>query len=133
MVPAQYGSGPSNDCPENYSGSIFTGVVTETQDNQITMTFSKGNKTDAFTGQFEVGCSVPATDGRAMMPVDIPKGTVMTAFFNANTKKVDGKKTKENQVIGIAFETWQGQKVAEDKKKIYWCTKVRQMHFKAYQ
>jgi hypothetical protein len=41
-----------------------------------------------------------------MMPADTPKGTVMTAFFNATTKKVDGKRIKENLIIAIAFEVW---------------------------
>ena len=132
-VSAQYGTAPNNYYPENYNGSIFSGVVTDTADNQVTLTFTKGGKTDSFTGVFETGCSVPATDGRRMVPTDIPKGTVMTAFFNATTKKVDGKKTKENLIIAIAFEVWQGQRAAEDKKMIYSCTDQRHLKFRAYQ
>lgn len=130
---AQYGTAPNNYYPENYNGSIFTGVVTDTADNQVTLTFTKGGKTDSFTGVFETGCSVPARDGRRMVPTDIPKGTVMTSFFNATTKKVEGKKIKENLIIAIAFEVWQGQRAAEDKKMIYWCTDQRHLKFRAYQ
>jgi len=53
IVSAQYGTAPNNYYPHNYGGSIFTGVVTETGDNQITLTFTKGSKTDTFTGLFE--------------------------------------------------------------------------------
>jgi hypothetical protein len=130
---AQYGTAPKNYYPENYNGSIFKGVVTDTADNHVTLTFTNGGKTDSFTGVFETGCSVPARDGRRMMPADIPKGTVMTAFFNATTKKVDGKRIKENLIIAIAFEVWQGQKATEDKKMIYSCTDQRHLKFRAYQ
>ena len=133
IVSAQYGTAPNNYYPHNYGGSIFTGVVTERGDNQITLTFTKGSKTDTFTGLFETRCSVPARDGRRMIPADIPKGTVMTTFFNARTKKVDGKKIRENFVIAIAFEVWQGQRVADDKKRIYSRTENPHMRFKVYQ
>ena len=131
-VSAQYGTAPNNYYPDSYSGSIFTGIVTETGANHITLTFTKGNKTETFTGVFETGCSVPARDGRPMMPIDIPTGTVMTTFYNAETKKVDGKKIKQNLIIAIAFEVWQGQKARDDKKMIYWCTDSRHLQFRAY-
>ena len=133
VVSGQYGTALSNYYPENFNGSIFTGVVEETADNQITLTFTKGSKTDRFTGLFETGCSVPSKNGRHMLPSDIPNGTVMTAFFNSRTKKFDGKKTKENVIIAITFEVWQGQKVTDDKKMIYWCTDERHLKFKAFQ
>jgi hypothetical protein len=133
IISAQYGTAPNNYYPDNYSGSIFTGIVTETGDNQITLTFTKGSKTDTFTGLFETGCSVPARDGSRMMPIDIPKGTAMTSFFTAITKKVDGKKIKENLIIAISFEVWQGQRAAADKRIIYWCTDNRHLKFRAYQ
>jgi hypothetical protein len=100
---AQYGTAPNNYYPENYNGSTFKGAVTDTADNHVTLTFTNGSKTDSFTGVFETGCSVPARDGRRMMPADIPKGTVMTAFFNATTKKLDGKKIKENRVFSASM------------------------------
>jgi hypothetical protein len=135
IASAQYGSAPNNYYPDSYNGSIFKGVVTETKDDQIILTFTKGSNTETFTGLFETGCSVPRAQqgGAPMMPADIPKGTVMTAFFNARTKKVDGKKIKENVIIGIAFGVWQGQKVPEDRMTIYWCTNSRHLQFRAYQ
>jgi|SRR5690348_11247087 hypothetical protein len=78
---AQYGTAPNNYYPDSYSGSIFTGTVTEAGDQQITLTFSKGNKTDTFSGTFETNCSVPSADGRPLTASAFPKGTVLTAFF----------------------------------------------------
>jgi hypothetical protein len=57
----------------------------------------------------------------------------MTAFFNGTRKKVDGKKTKENLIIAIAFDVWQGHRVSEDKKRIYSCTDQHQLEFRAFQ
>jgi len=102
------------------------------KNDQITLTYTKGSKMETFTGVFEKGCSVPSRDGRSMMPTDIPPGSLMTAFFNATTKKIDGKKTKENLILAIAFDVWQGQKVEEDKKAIYWCTDQRHLKFQAH-
>jgi len=120
IASAQYGTAPNNYYPDSYTGSIFQGVVAETGDDQIILTFTKGSSTETFTGLFETGGSVPTAKqgGPLMMPTDIPKGTAMTAFFNARTKKVDGKKIKENVIVGIAFDTWQGQKIAGQKESL---------------
>ncbi len=40
---AQYGTAPSNYYPNSYGGSVFKGVVTENIDNQIVLTFTKGD------------------------------------------------------------------------------------------
>jgi hypothetical protein len=133
---AQYGSAPNNYYPDSYTGSVFKGVVTENIDNQIVLTFTKDDSTQTFTGLFETGCSVPTTPpgGPPLMPADIPKDTAMTAFFNARTKKVDGKKVKENVVIAIAFDTWKGHKMGEFKKQIiFWCVNSNHLQFRAFQ
>ena len=129
---AQYGTAPNNYYPDKYNGSTFTGVVTETSEDRITLTYTHGNKTDTFTGRFEAPCSVPSTKGVRMSPPDIPGGTVMTAFFNTDTKKTGGQKLKENVILAVAFDAWQGQKVAEDKKKIYSCTSNHHLQFRAW-
>jgi hypothetical protein len=131
---AQYGTVPSNYYPEKYNGSIFTGVVTETGDDEIVLNYTKGSKTEVFKGRFETGCSVPRADksGRKLMPPDIPKGTSLTVFFNSDTKKANGTKVKENVILAIAFDSVQGQKISDDKKMIYPCTKSTAVHFRAY-
>ncbi len=129
---AQYGTARSNYYPDKYNGSTFTGLVTETAGDQITLTYTNGNKTDTFTGRFEAACSVPSTKGGGMMPSNVPNGTVMTAFFNTEKKKVAGEKLKENVILAIAFDTWHGNKIAEDKKKIYYCTNEQHLQFRAW-
>ncbi len=131
---AQYGTAPSGYYPISYGGSTFKGVVIENQGNQILLTFTNNATTQTFTATFETGCSVPTNSpsGPPMLPANIPKGTSMTAFFNTRTKKVEGKKIKENVVIAIAFDTWNGHKIAEDKKKIYLCTSDKHVGLTAY-
>jgi len=121
---AQYGTAPNNYYPDKYNGSTFTGTVTETEADQITLTYTKGSKTETFIGKFEAGCSVPRADksDHRMSASEIPKGTVITAFFNTNTRKVDGKKSKENLILAIAFNVWQGRAISEEKKMIWPCT-----------
>jgi len=120
---AQYGTAPNGNFPASYNGDTFTGTVTVAEGDQLTLTYTKGSKTETFVGKLGAGCSVPTTDksDRKMTASDIPQGTVATAFFNRNTKKVDGQKVKENLLIAIRFDVWQGQKIADDKKKIWPC------------
>ncbi len=129
---AQYGSAPNNYYPDNYAGATFTGEVTAASGNQITLIYKKKDKTDTFIGQFETNCSVPSKDHHPMVASDIPAGTVLTAFYNRETKEVNGQKEKENVIIAIAFDVWQGQKVKDEKKLIYSCSKSTHMKFRAW-
>jgi hypothetical protein len=131
----QYGTAPNNYYPDQYTGRTFTGTRDTPKDvrsDHITLTSAKDGKVDTFTGLFETACAVPSTSGRAMMPSDIPEGTVMTAYFNKETKKVDGQKAQENVILAVSFNVWQGQKVAEDKRKIYFCTNDRHLQFRVW-
>jgi hypothetical protein len=118
---AQYGSVPTGSFPPDYNGDTFTGTVTAAEGDQLTLTYTKGSKTDTFVGKLGAGCSVPTNDksDRKMTAADIPQGTVLTAFFNRNTRKIDGQKVKENLLIAIAFNVWNGEKI--EKKKIWPC------------
>ena len=131
---AQYGTAPNNYYPVNYNGSTFTGVVAETADDELVLNYTKGSKTEVFRGKFETGCSVPRADhaDRKLMPSDIPEGTAMTAFFNSATSKTNGAKLKQNVILAIAFNSVQGEKIADEKKMIYSCTKQTMLHFKAF-
>ena len=129
---AQYGVARSNYYPTRYTGSTFTGSVTESTDDRITLTYTKNGNPQVFTGRFETGCTVPSASGAKMMPTDIPKGTIMTVFYNGETSKIDRQKVKENVILAIAFEQWKGQKVQDDKSKIYFCTNDKQFHFRAW-
>jgi len=134
LATSQYGTAPNNYYPDKYNGSTFTGTVAETKNDQIALTYAKADKTDTFIGRLETACSVPRADNnsRGMNASDIPLGTVMTAFFNVDNRKVDGQKIKENLILAISFITWQGQNIAEDKRTIYLCTAGKHVQFRAY-
>jgi hypothetical protein len=129
---AQHGSAPNNYYPDKYNGATFTGTVTEVKDDQITLTYTKKDKTDSFTGHLESNCLVPSVNGKGMAATDLPLGTVITAFYNVETKKVNGQKQRDNVILAVSFVVWQGQKIADDKKKIYLCTNDNHVQFRAW-
>jgi hypothetical protein len=128
---AQYGTAPTGYYPDKYTGSTFAGVVTDTRDDQLPLSNTKGNKNAIFAGKFETPCLVPSVDknSHGMFVSDIPLGTVMTVYFMTNTKKVEDQKIKENLILAIRFDIWKGQRVAEDKKKIYLCTQATRSQY----
>lgn len=134
VATAQYGTAPNNVYPDKYNGSIFTGIVAQTKDDQITLTYAKTDKTETFIGRLEAPCAVPRADNsnRRMNASDIPRGTVMTAFFNSDSRKVNGQKIKENLILAIAFVTVRGENITEDKRRIYFCTTGGYARFRAY-
>jgi hypothetical protein len=123
-VLAQYGTAPNNYYPYKYNGSTFKGIVTNNQNDQLTLTYTKKGKDTIFRGKFEAPCSVPRADGsgRGMVVSDISVGTVMTAYFNTNTRNVTNQKVKEGVILAISFDVWKGQKVSEDEKLMYFCS-----------
>ena len=116
VASAQYGTAPSGYYPRYYFGSMFTGDVVEAGDT-LTLRYTKGNKTDTLVGRFEKPCDVPKKDGSlgAMEPADVPLGSNLTALYYGRSKVIGGKKTDENVIIGIAFNSVDGNPVAKEK------------------
>jgi len=85
-------------------------------------------------GTFERACDVPKADRspQRLTAADIPKGTVVVAFYNTETKKVDNKKSTKNIIFAIAFDVWQGQKIPDDRKILYRCSDSSFTTFQAY-
>jgi hypothetical protein len=132
---SQYGSAPDGYYPTNYGGSIFMGkFVKGNPDQTLTLSYTKGSKTELFVGKLQKGCGVPTRDGSKtlMNAPDFPPNSVVTAFFQKITRKEGDKKIKENQVIAISFVEVDGQKIADDKRLIYYCAEQGQMIFRAY-
>ncbi|HZP24815.1 MAG TPA: hypothetical protein VFB04_15310 [Terriglobales bacterium] len=121
---AQHGNAPDGYYPPNYSGDTFTGLVTATDDEgqTITLEYSKGKKTEDFTGRFDHACSIPTKDGKPMKPSDIPAGTDLTAYYNHKNTKIDGQKQAENVIIALTFNSFQGKVIPETSRKVYYCT-----------
>lgn len=134
LASAQSGSAPPGYYPADYDGSIFKGFVIESSANNLALSPVKGKKGETFEGSFVSGCSVPTTNGHTgtMRPADIPKGTEMTVLFKTRTRKADGNSIKENLIVGISFDTWQGQKVPDSEKRIFWCVDSSYLQFKAF-
>lgn len=131
----QYGSAPTGYYPTNYGGSIFTGKFVKGEaDQTLTLSYTKGSKTEVFIGRLQKGCSVPTRDGskQLMNAADFPANSVVTAFFQKVTRKEGDKKVKENQIIAISFFEVDGTKIADDKRLIYYCAEPGQMVFRAY-
>jgi len=131
---AQHGTASNGYYPANYHGDTFKGEVTEANGDQITLTHRKGKKTTTFVGTFERACDVPKADRspQRLTAADIPKGTVVVAFYNTETKKVDNKKSTKNIIFAIAFDVWQGQKIPDDRKILYRCSDSSFTTFQAY-
>ena len=129
---AQYGNAPNNYYPDSYMGATFTGTVTEVKDGEITLTYTKKDKSQTFRGRLEADCNAPTANGKGMVAADLLPGTVITTFFNSETRKVNGEKQKGNVIIAVSFEVWRGEKIANDKKRIYMCTNNRHLQFKAW-
>ena len=129
---AQYGGAPNGYYPPTYTGATFTGTVTEGKGDAVTLTYTKKDKTQTFTGQLETSCAMPTRDGQPMSASDLTPGTVLTAFYNKESRKVDGRKEPVNLIVAIMVNVWQGQPIPENKRKIYLCTPNKQLQFRAW-
>ena len=134
-IPAQYGTAPAGYYPSKFTGSTFKGTVTSVSNDEITLTYSKGTKTQTFTGRFEAGCSVPAEPGkpaRIMLPVNIPVGSGLTAFYSTKDEKDGGTKVKENWIVAISVDAWGQRKIAEERQGIMYCVKSKLLSYQAF-
>src|SRR5579864_6493649 len=103
---AQYGNAPNNYYPDNYMGATFTGTVTDVKAGEITLAYTKKDKTQTFSGHLEADCNAPTANGKGMVASDLLLGTVITVFFNSESRKINGEKQKENVIIAVSFEMW---------------------------
>jgi hypothetical protein len=133
---AQYGSAPNGYYPPGYTGSIFTGslesAVAGTQ--EMTLVYTKGNKTERFAGRLESACGWKDKDGTAhsFKASDIPKGTILTAFYNKTTKKSDGQKTTEISIFAISYVEVNGKRIPDDKRVVISCSELKFGSFRVF-
>jgi len=122
-VAAQKGTAPNGYYPANYNGATLTGKVVQTTDDTITLNYVHGSKTDTFEAYATAPCNLPSTK-TATQPMPLSKvqtGAVVTLFYEAKETKVDGKKQKKNQVVGILFLEENGRKVKEEHQAMFYC------------
>ncbi|MGH9575474.1 MAG: hypothetical protein ACRD40_18345 [Candidatus Acidiferrales bacterium] len=110
---AQRGQAPAGCYPFDYFGMTWSGAVTavDDQNRTITLTLSKGSKTQTFVGTLADGFSVKYTDGtvKDLQPSDIPINAPAIAYFKDYTKKVNGKKIDVHEVFMLTVKTSDGQ------------------------
>ena len=104
---AQHGSAPNGYYPPGYSGDTWTGIVTATSDatREITLTYTKGEKTETFTGVLQPGFKAKRADGSTfeVKPSDFPNGTRLMVFYMQKTRKDGDKKIKYNEIFQFQY------------------------------
>jgi len=112
---AQHGTAPAGYYPAGYNGDMWTGTLTAANDStrEITLTYTKKDKTQTFTGMLEEKFTVTLADGKThqLKPSDIAPGTILRVYYKPKTKKVDDKKVKYYEIFKLEIV---GQ--AEEKK-----------------
>lgn len=103
----QHGTAESGYWPMGYMGDMWTGVVTSTNSatREITLTFTKGKKTETFTGVLQEGYTVKMKDGTSReLPVStLVPGTRITVYYMPKQKKEGDKKIKYYEIFKIQF------------------------------
>jgi hypothetical protein len=104
-IDGQHGSAPPGYYPVGYSGDIWTGEIVSTDDvtREITLTYTNGKKSETFTGILKENYQVKMRDGsmKELKPSGIPKGSRITIFYQAKTRKLNGNKEKYYEIFEI--------------------------------
>ena len=132
---AQKGLAPNGYYPYGYGGLTFTGEVVEIdeQNQNLTLAFTKNDKTEKFIGHLLAPCGVNSKPKPKTITVaSLPPGTVLTAYYNETSKKIDGNKVKENDVIIIRVLKYHGQTIPENQQIMSLCTDQKQLTFRAW-
>jgi hypothetical protein len=134
-VVAQKATAPNGYYPASYNGATFTGRVVLTTDDTITLNYVHGSKTDTFEAFATDPCNLPSTKTmtRPMPLSQVQTGAVVTVFYEPREIKVDTRKQKKNQVIGILFQEVNGRKVKEEHQAIFYCNPPIKLDFMAFQ
>jgi hypothetical protein len=133
----QAGTAPSGYYPADYSGDMFTGTVTQTTDDTITLSYTQGSKSETFEAYANGPCALPATKSTAsLMPLTkVPIGSQIEIFYEAKTVKIGGVKQKQNQMIGFTFlkAKVNGEWVAMKNRVTLYCSQAGSfLTFKAF-
>src|SRR5215831_1077306 len=111
----QHGTAPNGYYPEGYMGSTFTGSLESANldSQEITLVYTKGNKSERFVGRLESACSWKDKGGapHSLTATDIPKGSVLTAFYDTHTTKSGGEKIKENVIFSLSYAEVNGKRI----------------------
>jgi hypothetical protein len=101
----QHGTAENGYYPSAYQGETWTGVVVSAneQTNEITLSYTKGGKSQTFVGVPESDYLVHEHGGatRPLKMSDVPVGKIIKVWYIAETEKVGGAKVKVNTIFLI--------------------------------
>ena len=101
----QHGTAENGYYPPAYQGDTWTGVVVSAseQTGEITLSYSKGGKSQTFVGIPEAGYLVHEHSGttRPLRMSDVSVGKIITVWYIEETKKAGSGKVKVNTIILI--------------------------------
>ena len=109
---AQHGEAEPGYYPKAYVGDTWQGNVTAVDDQSrtVTLTYTKGSKSQVFTVRFAPGLAVSYSDGtsKELKPSDIPIGAMAYAYYTNYSEKVNGKKSDTHEAFMLRVKTVDG-------------------------
>jgi hypothetical protein len=120
----QKGSAPPGFYPSNYHGDIFTGTVSGSDGDQLTLVYEKGKKRETFVGRIERPCIAPTKAGKAkeLRLAAIPQGTILTVFYNHERAKEGALEKDSYTIVGIRFDRLNGQELTDPGRPVIPCS-----------
>jgi hypothetical protein len=110
---AQHGQAEAGYYPAAYIGDTWQGNVTAVDDQArtITLTYTKGSKSQTFIIRFAPGLAVNYSDGtsKELKPSDIPIGAAAIAYYTIYSERVDGKKNEVHEAFMLRVKTVDGK------------------------
>jgi hypothetical protein len=107
LASGQKGSAESDYYPLNYHGETWTGEVTtiNSETREITLTYTKKDKTQTFIGVLEPHCQVPMRDGnyQELKLSDLPKGIRLKVYYIGKEEKTSAGKVMVNRIFRARF------------------------------
>jgi hypothetical protein len=111
-VQAQHGQAEPGYYPKAYVGDTWQGNVSAVDDQAktITLTYTKGSKTQTFMIRLAPGLAVSYSDGtsKELKPSDIPIGAMAYAYYTIYSEKIDGKKADVHEAFMLRVKTVDG-------------------------
>jgi hypothetical protein len=85
-------------------------------------------------GRLESACNWKDKSGAAhsVTASDIPKGSVLTAFYDTHTTKSGGEKIRENSIFSLSYAEVNGKRIPEEKRVAVACSNRTFLSFKAF-
>jgi len=121
---AQFDRAPNGYYPPDYAGDVFTGRLVAV--NVATSSFTLEHKKKQFVGRLKQACAVPNAEKKLMSVAEIPKDSVITAYFRGRNESG----SRINEVFGITFKEAYGKQVKTP--MFFPCTDEKFLYFKVF-